>query len=238
MLGLPLTDKYIHFKFLPDGRKKPQIPAVFNYLSELFSEAKSSERFHPEDPLSSTAKSIFLSLTETMPPHNITLKYPERDFKIAWKRLNSGIFSRKSRSLYYLILHERSSTKERGFRLQGNRYDSPHCPKGCNEIESQTHKYATCSVIYTVLCCLRDKVETIEPELVFVSDSDLLHLNFPRLLNDNTIIWLLGQYVEYIEEECVLKNNKVSVSQFMGISLNQSPIVQMLRCLNKDIYLV
>ena len=151
-----------------------------------------------------------------MPPHSIELKYPERDFRLAWKRLSSGLLSKTARSLYFLIVHERSATRERGFRLLRTRYDSPYCGKGCNELETQTHKYTTCAGLFSVWCFLRDQVEHIEPELVFVTDTNLLNLNFPRLLNESTVIWLLGQYIEFIEDEFLSRGNKVSVSKFKG----------------------
>ena len=51
-----------------------------------------------------------------------------------------------------------------------DRYVSPFCPKGCNEVESQTHKYATCEGIVNVWNYVRERVELLEPELIFETD--------------------------------------------------------------------
>ena len=82
--------------------------------------------------------------------------------------------------------------------------------------ETQPHKLATCERILPVWNFLREKIEVLEPQLVFESDYNILHLNYPKLVHENTILWLLGQYVDFIEEEVLLKNNNVIVAQFIG----------------------
>ena len=49
------------------------------------------------------------------------------------------------------------------------------------------------------------EIEQLETELTFKSDYRILHLNFPKYANENSIIWSLGQYVDFIEEELLLK---------------------------------
>ena len=42
VLGLPNVDEYLHYKVLNNGRKRLERPVVFDYMAELFLEAKSS----------------------------------------------------------------------------------------------------------------------------------------------------------------------------------------------------
>ena len=97
-----------------------------------------------------------------------------------------------------------------------NRYDSPLCQKGCGIVENQTHKFATCFWVADVWHKLLDIISQLEPTMVFESSSDILHLNFPKHLNENAILWLLGQYVDFIEEEAFIKSKRVSIHQFIG----------------------
>ena len=92
-------------------------------------EARASQRFDLSNISAVSSKSLYLSLTETMPPPSVVLKYPERDFKLIWSRLNSGVLCKLGRNILYLVIHERSWTKERGFRLNPTKYDTPLCPK-------------------------------------------------------------------------------------------------------------
>ena len=72
---------FTHPKLNKNGRKISVFKSdYFFYLSELFTEGRSCERFSLTDLGSNTTKSIYISLTETMPPTPIVLKYPERNF--------------------------------------------------------------------------------------------------------------------------------------------------------------
>ena len=82
-------------------------------MSDLFTEARACERFDMESITNSTTKSIYLSFTDMMPPPSIVLKHPERDFDLIFKRVNSNVFSKNARTMFYLIIHERSHTRER-----------------------------------------------------------------------------------------------------------------------------
>ena len=217
VLGLPHLQEFIHYKLNVNNQWRLHKSPFFSYLSDIFSEARECERFDTESMFTSTTKSIYLSLTETMPPPSVVLKYPDRNFDLIFKRMISGVFSKTARTIIFLLIHERIYTRERGHRLMRNRYDSPLCGRGCGLIESQTHKYALCSWVISAWNKLLDIIFTLEPSLVFETSHDILHLNFHKTQKDNTILWLLGHYLDYVEEESVVKNNKVSGSSFQGL---------------------
>ena len=97
-----------------------------------------------------------------------------------------------------------------------NRYDSPLCSRGCGLVETPVHKISLCTSVSSTWNKLLDLVIYLEPVLVFESSYDILHLNFPETKSDNTILWLLGQYLDYIEDESIIKQNKVNASHFQG----------------------
>ena len=124
-LGLQGCKDYIHFKTSQRNRKVEHTPKLFLYMLDLFEEAKLSERFSLNALTSATTKSLYQSYTETMPPPQICLKYPERDFRLIWERVNRGVLNKNARNHVYILMHERVPTKERCNRLIGNRHDSP-----------------------------------------------------------------------------------------------------------------
>ena len=97
-----------------------------------------------------------------------------------------------------------------------NRYETPLCSKGCGIVETQTHKFATCFWVSDVWHKMLDIISRMEPSMVFETSHDVLHLNFPKHVHENSILWLIGQYVQFIEEETFIRNKRVSVSQFIG----------------------
>ena len=190
-------------------------------MSDIFSEAKLCERFDPNSISSSTTKSLYLSLTETMPPATVILKYPERNYNLTFKRLMSGVLSKNSRTIIYLFIHERVSTRERGFRLMRNRYDSPLCYRGCGLVETPTHKYATCLWVSSAWNKILDLIIDLDQTMVFESSCDILCLNFPHKARDNAILWLIGHYLEFVEDETIIKNSKVTGDQVMGYLMSK-----------------
>ena len=152
-----------------------------------------------------------------MPPPLIVLKYPERDYNLIFKRINSSVLTKKAKTLLYVLVHERIYKRERGFRIMPGRYDSPLCGRGCGLIETSTHKYATCVWVSSAWQKVLDYIFAMEPTLVFESSQDILNLNFSVTQRDNAILWLIGHYLEFIEEHSVIENNRVFSLQIMGL---------------------
>ena len=63
---------------------------------------------------------------------------------------------------------------------------------------------------------MRDLLSRIDPETLLETDHNLLYFNFPLTPRDNAVIWVLGHYVQFVEEEVVARNKKATSSQFMG----------------------
>ena len=59
---------------------------------------------------------------------------------------------------------------------------------------------------------LRDLLETIDQNIIPETDYALLHLFYEEPIMANSVLWLLGEYIDYIETEVVLMGRKVSGS--------------------------
>ena len=142
-LGLPDLADFVHYKINRMGRRRKAVPAYFTYLLNLYSDGLSSERFNLNSLSLSTTKDIYVSLTNTMPPPKVAIKHPNINYSLVWKRIVNGVFSKTSRNILYLIVHERCFTRERGFRILPNRYESPNC-QNCDCLETIIHKHVSC----------------------------------------------------------------------------------------------
>ena len=115
----------------------------------------------------------------------------------------------------YILINERVPTKERCSRLMSHIYDSAGCPH-CGLDEIETHRYCLCERVIDAWLKVRDLIAQLDQEMIYESDYNLIHLNFPSLLRDNAIVWMIGHYVQFVEEEVVLKGRKVTGRQILG----------------------
>ena len=115
----------------------------------------------------------------------------------------------------YILIHKRVPTRERCFRLMGGRHDSPGCP-GCGLAEQEQHRYCLCNRVQDAWAQVRDMLSQLEIETIYESDYNLIHFNFPQYLRDNAVVWVIGNYIQFVEEEVVRKNRRVLGSQLMG----------------------
>ena len=160
-----------------------------------------------------TTKSIYATFAEALPPPRIQNKYLERDWNKVWERLNSGVLHPFSRDLLFFMLHERVFTRERAHRILNA--ENPFCIfcDSC-EVESVIHRFSTCSQIVGTWMSFRRSLEFLDHRVAQESDDSILHLYYQEMLASNSILWLIGEYVVFIEKEVVLANRNVS-----GLSL-------------------
>ena len=52
--------------------------------------------------------------------------------------------------------------------------------------------------------------------LTDVSDHNLLHLNLPHSTRENSMLWLLGQYLEYVETDIIQFKRRSEPAKFKG----------------------
>ena len=91
------------------------------------------------------------------------------------------------------------------------RYDNNLCPRCWEFPETQTHKYVRCSWVSGAWETVRDILEELDPDIEDRTNKDILHLNFRRTDRENDMMWLIGSYLEYVEDFVVVRNNFVVV---------------------------
>ena len=215
-LGLPpLTSKYYHLKGKV-GEEQDSTPTLFCTALDFISESIEDGLFSVSDISEITTKQIYTSLLETLPRPQIEFKRPEQDWPLTWERLKSGAISSEARSYLYLIIHDRVSTRERGNRLMPGRFPSNLCGLCGNSVESCTHRYLYCEYVSEVWEWIWATSQILEPTLAFSDETSLLRFDFPKGLRENSILWLVGNFIELVEKEVVSKGKVLKLSCVLG----------------------
>ena len=94
------------------------------------------------------------------------------------------------------------------------RFPNARCPR-CgdqNYRETISHRYLTCVYVAEQWEWVKFTITSLDIGIDAVNDQDLISLNFPYSLRENAILWLLGQYIEVVEKEVVLKGVKLDTN--------------------------
>ena len=198
------------------GKISDKTPDLYLKLKDLLLEARRMERLEEDNLGKVTTKDLYLSYTETMPPAPIENIHPEYDWEKIWSRSIHPVLSPAAQSLLYLLVHERVSTKERGFRLMPGRFQNNLC-RGCwRELDTTGHRYCGCLLLAEAWEWLREVLALLHPELSLCKYCELLGLSFPFLLDETKVLWLLGSYLEVVEKDVVLGVTKLSRQKIKG----------------------
>ena len=118
---------------------------------------------------------------------------------------------------YFFILHERTFTKERANLLMPIKHESPaceHCPQDI--VGNQIHRYAQCVKVNDAWQEVFSIIVSLDISMVFETDHSLIHLYFSESSREADILWVIGEYVDYVEKETVLKNRKISSTEILS----------------------
>ena len=63
---------------------------------------------------------------------------------------------------------------------------------------------------------VREMIEGLDICLTFESDHSLLHLYYSEPLHGDSVLWLLGEYVDLVESHVSMSNQKLSRSSFLS----------------------
>ena len=221
-LNLPyLTSSFHHIK----GRARKERdnnPPLFLYAFQHITEALDKSYVTVSDLPDITTKEIYNCFIEDLPSAAIEQKYTDRNWGLIWKRLDSGVFDATSRSILYLIIHERVNTKDRGNRLMPGRYKSPECPR-CTQPgilmsrETSNYRYFHCNFVSEAWEWLKNIILSLDNSLAFSQDDEILSLSFTGGVRDNAIMWLLGVYVDLVEKQVVIREQKLNVQSLKGV---------------------
>ena len=181
---------------------------VFSHTKYLLLEALECKRIKPSQLSNVSTKSLYESLTETMPPPAVEFLYENREWVLVWKRLHNGVITQSARDTLFFIIHEKFYTRERGHRLMPGRIEDSLCTRCFMKTDTISHKFLYCSHSSESWGLARELIESVQPLCTTESDHSLLNLYFSPFLNENTIQWIIGEFIDFIMNESIESNTK------------------------------
>ena len=104
------------------------------------------------------------------------------------------------------------------------KYPSSLCPRcegknGSGSVETTLHRYSQCVLLSKAWDWLKNCLILLDPSLSLYSDWELLFFDFEKGMRENAILWLLGIFIETVDNLVVIKENSLSSSTLVGILL-------------------
>ena len=208
-----LPDVFHHIRPLVRGHTDTTAPLFVEYLVQ-FEQGRLEHWLDLTSEADLSTKAMYGAQVELLPPPDVVLKYPGTDWPTCWKRWQSGVLSKVSRDILLFLLHEKCGTRVLMNRIFPSR--SEICPRCERWPETEIHRYMRCSSLSGVWDYVRARLVQIDESLTWLGDEHLLYLSFPSGLRDKDILWLLGVYLDYVEDKVVKRGQAISVDDFVG----------------------
>ena len=178
--------------------------------------------------LNTTAKEIYLTYTDTFPPPRVEYK-PEYanvtsvQWDRVWERVDSPMLEPMARQVIWRGINNILPTRERQSRLglldlDNRQVINAQCNR-CDQrsLDTVVHMFSECSLVREAWAWTRRRVLSLLPDdMSDLSNLELLLMFFPKEMFENSIVWVLGVYMNYVYEEAVIKGRLLSDHHVRG----------------------
>jgi hypothetical protein len=162
-----------------------------------------------------TAKQCYKEFTTTIPEPKVTHKFCEVNFpEDVWPRLSYTMLTAGPRQIVFDAVH--GLTRNRARLSEQGRAADPWCLVCPGLVSDVEHIYCSCSLVRTAWLYVRALVYQHQPELRGVEDKVLVRFLFPRNSSDKEVVWLLANYMEVVQNQCVARGSRVAVMGLRG----------------------
>ena len=174
--------------------------------------------------LSTTAKEIYQAYTNSFPPPRVEYKPEYSNVSSAmwgrvWERVASPMLDPMARQVVWRAVNNILPTRERQNRLGllnnddrqvistiCNRCDHRNSLTGQREVDNVTHMFSGCGLVKDAWKWIRVRLLSMLPDdMSDLSNTELLHMFFPKERQENDMVWLVGTYMGWAFEEGVMK---------------------------------
>ena len=205
-----------------DGAPLAQETRLTWHYSKLLEELSYAHRnqyfelFEAEEIRAVTAKQLYQRNTTTFTPPAIIFKRDLPDWSLVWERVGSLMLEPRAREVMYMVINNLYPTQERLFRINRDkpvdkrRVWSDRCQR-CNQgvIQDCTHLFMECEKVREGWYWVRGRLGLLLQNFQGLSNYEILHLCFPKELMEKEVMWLMGVWVDLVQEEVVLKGRKL-----------------------------
>ena len=159
------------------------------------------------------AKLLYQFNTTTFTPPAIIFKRDVPDWGLVWDRIGSLMLEPRGREVMYMVINNLYPTQQRLYRINlGKKTEKrrvwsnlcQHCNQGV--VEDCLHLFMECDRVKEGWLWVRVRVMNLLNNMQGLSNYELLHLCFTKELVENEVMWLMGQWVQLVYEEVVVKN--------------------------------
>ena len=126
-------------------------------------------------------------------------------FRGVWKLINSPVLKSSAQDLSYLLVHNKLPVVERLFRV-GLRND-PYCDS-CLGLQIHDAEHFFCQCVKVVACWSLVRPKITDMIGADVPDSRLIGYLFPKCEREKEVVWLLGNYFEFVWSKIYTKNEE------------------------------
>lgn len=196
-------------------------PKPLYHLLKLLEEAR-TERSE-KDLLSESAKSLYVSLCGDLPKPRLERRNQDQNMEMVWARLASPVLGVTSRHQLFLIANGLLRNGEDLFLKWGVGElvcnHSPDTEGVCaGQPESPVHLLQRCARVEAAWSWLFAFLNTLIPPGLLLEEQCLtiFYQKLPTGVMEDTVIWLLGSYYEYVIKEAMEKRRVVKEQELRG----------------------
>jgi hypothetical protein len=171
-----------------------------------------------------TTKEIYKSrMSSLLTPPKVELKFPLVNFpELVYCRMNHSVLETRQRDVCFTVIHGLYKNRDRLF--QQHRADDPLCSNQACRIsrfmQTVEHIFCLCFRVKTAWLWLREKlIELLSDQgaAPALSNTELLMLMYPRCRREAEAAFLLGTYMELVDNEVVGKQKELMVGTVRGV---------------------
>lgn len=238
-IGLSLSN---NFPDMSTGPHSATITPYFQHMLSLLKEALESKYINPRKLKEATAKSLYQTFTETLPPPKCAFVH-DFDWAQIWKRIENPVIGSSPHEICFMLINNIIPNRQRLLRLnkvndnfclnsqcrvyrevQGpveenvaNRADMKLFVGG--EVEDNLHLFVNCQRIKQTWAWVRRKIvfDLLPEGSGNISDFELLHFAYPQSQHENEIVWLLSTYVHFVYYEVNRKSRQINVDKLKSV---------------------
>ena len=199
----------------------PQYP-LHSAMLEALEEGLTRNEFTPNKLAEVTTKAIYGGrLVDVLPPPKVELAFPGVDFhELVYPRLSHAVLEPGPKDVLYCIVHGLYRNRERLF-LQ-NRVNSPFCqvPECQGAVQNREHIFCSCSRVVGAWLWMRRRLLQMMHQTIGAagtSNTEFILLQYPKDIQDKECIWLIGNYVEIVDNVTIGKSKNLNVEELKGV---------------------
>ena len=170
-------------------------PEYFTTIGGYFADIMVSG-FLTTDSLPRITNKLIYRESSDFPTVKVVLDNPNVNYGTVWRRLQFWDCYSEEYERLFLLIHNKLSVPERLCRI--GVWQDPYCQlcPGQN-VSDILHFFTSCSRTREVWKWMKLKLSRL-CDVNLSTDWDFLNLNFTRTGKENTVVWLLGTYVNYV----------------------------------------